>query len=136
MANAFFKNADPEKRDIVTEFIFDFIKRFSSSAKKMDIIFDVIHHYDQSIFRKAFQLYLRSNSKVEDFATINWIDKQHVFSGDVIIGDPKAAKWRNLLQLVEETNLGLDGISIIKFIKDQIEAEKRYGERKFLSRRW
>lgn len=138
-ANSFFKNISPEKHPLRDGYIFRFIEMNSENPKKIDLIFDVIHHSAGEIFNTAFTKYLKLNPRVQDFSEINWVDKQMVYSGDVIIGEIKAAKWRNLLQIVEDANLGLNGIFIMKYIKDQIDSENRYAnwerERKFLSRR-
>lgn len=78
------------------------------------------------------------NQSPKCFSKIWWLPNSRSFSGDVIIGDIEAAEWRDILETVNEVNLGIKLIPIKKYIGEKIDRCIKSGEwerkRKFLRR--
>ena len=59
-----------------------------------------------------------------------------VVCGDVNLGDLEASDWRNILSIVEKSDLGIKLIPIKKYLNSQIENALRYADwerkRKFI----
>lgn len=135
--NAFFSN--PKNKLKNTEnFIEFYIEHENTNYKKMNIIFNVIRHSIRHLFEKSILKYLSLNQDFETFKKISWNGNGGTYSGDANVGDIWASQWKNLLAIVEKSDIGIKLIPIKKYIKDRIDSELRHAEserkRKFLSK--
>jgi len=135
--NALFSNSKKESKE-AEDFIEYYIEKESADYRKMNVIFDVIRHSKNHLFEKSILQYLTLNQDIETFKKISWNGTGGTYSGDVNIGDIWASQWRNLLAIVEKSNVGIKLIPIKKYINDRIDSELRHAEserkRKFMSK--
>lgn len=126
-ANAFFQQltSNVEKAD---QYLLRLIEKYSDHPKIIRIVFDIIHNSRKSLFDKAFDAYIRKNQDVEYFKEIRWTDNQIVYSGNVLVGAIRAAKWEKLLNRVENAGLGIKSRAIRNYIKVNRDNELRYAE--------
>ena len=62
------------------------------------------------------------------FSKIHWCMNEGAYVGDVIIGDIEAAKWTNVLSVVNQSDIGYKLIPIKQYINSRIESYQRYAE--------
>ncbi|EZH74605.1 hypothetical protein ATO12_12630 [Aquimarina atlantica] len=133
--NVFFKSVKSQEKKANNCLIY-FIRKYSHESKIINIVFDVIHTSRNHLFEKALATYLQRNQDVNCFKKINWTERQVVYSGDVIVGSVRAAKWERLLNMIESTKLGIKTRQIKAYIKSRIDSELQYAEhekrRKFI----
>jgi hypothetical protein len=72
--------------------------------------------------------YLNLNQNTEDFTQVQWTGSGGIYHGDVIIGDLKAASWKNIYTIVDNSGLGIKVLPIKKRINELIEGELRSGD--------
>lgn len=126
-ANAFFYHLtdNVERADL---YLLRVIEKYCNSPKMINIAFDVIHNSRRTLFERAFKAYISLNQDVECFDKISWTDNQTVFHGDVIVGDVRAAKWKELLEWVKATDICTKTGQIQRYIRGKINRENRYAE--------
>lgn len=127
-ANMFFKRVDEKYKRATDEFIFSYIENNQGEPDKMNLILDVIRNSKKELFDKVLGLYLSLNQAVDDFKKIHWIGTGGTYSGETIVGDIRAAKWRKVLSVVDELDQGIKARRVKQYIKEQIEAELRWGD--------
>lgn len=92
----------------------------------------------RDIFDEILLLFLSLNQNKSVFSQIHWRGNGGIYSGDLIIGDIEMAEWKNILSIVERSEIGIKLIPIKKMIYDNIDycKEKSDRERKkrFLER--
>ena len=104
------------------------------NSDKMNIIVDVVRHSMSDLFGEILLLFLSLCQDREIFSKIWWRGNGGTYSGDVIIGDIKAADWQNILSIVNKSTVGMKLIPIKKYINEQIESAMRYADGERLSR--
>ena len=128
-ANTFFKI----KRDDILEksnaFIKYFIEKYHLDPQKMSVIFNVIKSNRKEIYEEMLISYLELNPNLEDFKKIRLVSSSGVYSGDVIIGDITANKWKETLNIIEKSNLGINMLPIKNYINEMIKMELENGDR-------
>lgn len=126
-ANAFFQNlGDNVVR--ADKYLLKLINNYNHQPRIIHIAFDIIHETRNNLFEEAFRIYILINQDLKCFKEIKWTDNQVVFSGNVIVGAVRAAKWEKLLQSVEKIKLGTKTRAIRNFIKSQRDRELEYAE--------
>jgi hypothetical protein len=68
------------------------------------------------------------NQDPEVFSRIWWRENGCSYSGDEIIGDIEAADWRNILSIVEKSDVGIKLLPIKNYIHQKIESCLRSGD--------
>ena len=134
--NVFFRNPKEEHKKKSADFIKQYVIDNNSDYKKMQLIVDLIRHSRKELFEEVFLLFISLNQDKELFGKLLWRGSGGIYSGDVIIGDIHASEWRNLLSIVNKSNLGVKLLPIKKYINEQIESCLQSGDwerqRKFL----
>jgi hypothetical protein len=100
----------------------------SSTTNKKEIVVDLIRHTRKELFEEIFLLFISLNQDKETFSRLMWRGNGGIYSGDVIIGDKKAAEWRNLLELVNKSDVGVKLTPIRIYINEQIEFNLKSGD--------
>ena len=82
-------------------------------------------------------LFISLTQEIDLFSKIWWRGNGGtVVCGDVNLGDLEASDWRNILSIVEKSDLGIKLIPIKKYLNSQIENALRYADwerkRKFI----
>lgn len=134
--NAFFKNHN-ERGQRANSFLIQTIRKYFDKPDIIKITFDIIYNSRKGIFEEAFQTYVSLNQNVECFKVIKWPDRQVTYSGNVIVGEVRAAKWKKLLELVKDIKPQTKTRAIRSYIKERIDRELHYAQneikRKFIN---
>jgi hypothetical protein len=138
--NAFFRNLNGILKDRADKFLIDYVTNNNGDFKKINVVVDIARHTRKDMFESLFLLYISLNQDVDAFKRIWWIGNGGSYSGDVIIGDICATDWRNILDIVGKSGVGIKLIPIKKYINDRIESELRSGDierqSRFLDQFW
>ncbi|WP_321345209.1 hypothetical protein [uncultured Draconibacterium sp.] len=136
--NSFFSNLKDNNKEKAKKFLIDYCKESYSDYKKMNVIVDIVRHSMKELYEEILLLFISLSQDVEVFSRIWWRGNGGTYSGDVIIGDIEAADWRNILSIVDKSEIGTKLIPIKKYINDKIESSLRSGDwerqRRFLQR--
>ncbi|WP_294349385.1 hypothetical protein [uncultured Sphingobacterium sp.] len=117
--NMFFKNLSEQQKEVANEFLYLYVKQNSHNSLKINIVIDIVRHSRKELFEKIINIYISSNSNVNDFKEIWWRGNGGSYSGDVIFGDIEAVDWRNILNMVEKSKHGIEIYPIKKYLIDQ-----------------
>jgi hypothetical protein len=118
--NSFFHNLQGNEKDRAKEFLLAYCRNNYGNLKKMNIVVDIVRNSMNDLFEEVLLLYVELTQDVELFRNIWWIGRGGTYSGDVIIGDIEAAKWRNVLSIVEKSSVGIKLIPIRQYINLRI----------------
>lgn len=137
--NAFFRNLQEEGKERAKNFLINYCKESFYDSNKMNIVVDIVRHSMKEFFDDILLLFLSLNQDRKIFSEIWWRGNGGtVHSGDVNFGDLEAADWRNILSIVERSDLGIKLIPVKKYINERIGSSLRYADlerqRKFLER--
>jgi DNA polymerase III delta prime subunit len=136
--NAFFRGVIDEQKIRSDQFLLNYVRDNVKNPERVNLIVDIVRNERKEIFDQVLLYYISLNQNVEDFKTIWWRGNGGSYSGDVIMGDIEAADWRNVLSIVERSNVGIDLIPIKKYILNKITACLRQGDwerkRRFIER--
>jgi hypothetical protein len=136
--NSFFKGLNNESKERAVKFISDFIRSNHRDHNKMNLAIDIVRNSLPEHFEMFLLLFLTLNQNVEVFANILWRGSGTSGVGDVILSDIEAAEWRNILSIVEKSEVGIPLIPIKKYLIDRIESCLISGDyerqRRFLER--
>ncbi len=80
------------------------------NQERMNLIVNIVKHSREELFASVLLHYISLNQDPKSFAEIYWVGK----SGDI---DP--SDWKNILSIVEKSDLGIKLISIKRYMKDQ-----------------
>lgn len=136
--NSFFTNIQEENRQRAKNFILNYCKENYLDSRKMNAIVNIAQHSMRDLFDDVLLLFLSLTQNYDIFSRIHWRGNGGIYSGDVIISDIEMAEWKNILSIVEKSEIGIKLIPIKKMISDNIDycLEKGDSERKrrFLKR--
>ena len=134
--NVFFWNLQQEQKERAKKFLLDYCRENYDSSKKINVLVDIARHSMHDLVGEVLLLFITLTQDVKLFSEILWIGNGGTYSGEVIIGDINAAKWRNILSIVEKSSLGIRLLPIKQYINSQIESELKQAEwerqRKFI----
>ena len=138
--NCFFKNLQSDFYEKAKKFLFNYCKQNYLQSKKMNLVVDIVRHSMKELFEEILLLFISLNQDKTTFSKIYWRGNGGTYVGEVIIGDIKAAEWKNILNIVEKSNLGIKSLTIKKYLNDQIRHSLESGDlerqRRFLGRDW
>jgi len=136
--NVFFSPIPEEFLWRAKAFLIEYVRENHSDYKKMNAVIDIARHSMKDIFNEILLLYVSLNQDAEIFSKILWRGNGGTYSGDVIIGDIEAAEWRNILSLLEKSDVGIKLIPIKKYLNERVESALKSGDwerkRRFLAR--
>lgn len=119
--NAFFRNLQGEQKEKASQFLFNYLRTNYANSEKMNIVVDIVRHSMRELFDDILLLFLTLTQDKDVFAKIWWRGNGGTYWGEVNIGDIEAADWKNILSIVERSDLGIKLIPIKRFINEQIE---------------
>lgn len=138
--NSFFEHLQNETKERAKNFLIEYCKENYLDSEKMNLIVDIVRHSIRELFEEILLLFISLNQDKETFSKIYWNGNGGVYSGNVIIGDINAAEWKNILNIVEKSNLGIKLLPIKQYLNDQVrystESGDRERQRRFLERDW
>lgn len=136
--NAFFRILQGVQKEKASQFLLNYVRDNYVSYDKMNIVVDIVRHSIRELFDDILLLFLTLTQDKNIFAKIWWRGNGGTYSGDVNIGDIEAADWRNILSVVERSDVGINLIPIKRYINGQIEHSLKYADwerqRRFLER--
>ena len=127
--NSFFRNMSVEAKERAGLFLLDYCKQNYNDTQKINIIVDIARNSMKEYYSRILLLYISLTQDKDMFSEIYWCLSEGVYAGDVIIGDVEAAKWHNVLSIVNQSNIGYRLIPIKQFINEQIEICQRSAEK-------
>lgn len=138
LCNLFFKNIQDNFKERARNFLLNYCRDWYSDSKKMNSVIDIVRNSMVELFEEILLLHVSLIQDVQLFSEIWWVANGGIFSGETIIGDIEAAKWRNILSIVMKSDVGAELIPIKRYIYDRIDSSLRSGDeerrRRFLSR--
>ena len=134
--NSFFGDLSQEASIRAKSFLLDYCKENYESHNKMNFIVDIARHSMKEIFEDVLLLFISLTQDVDLFSKIYWRGNDRTVVGDVNFGDLEASDWRNILSIVEKSDLGIKLIPIKRYLNTQIENGLKYADwerkRKFI----
>ncbi len=106
----------------------------------MNAVVDVTRHSMRNLFETILLLYLTLDQDEKRFSLIYWRRNGSggLVTPDVIFADIEAAKWQQILAIVEKSHLGIELYKIKAYIRRRIEdciaSGKHEKQMRFLSR--
>ena len=136
--NSFFRNIPEGSLENAKVFLKEYVRKNHEDYQKMNVIVDIVRHSMKEMFDEILLLFLSLSQKREIFEKILWRGSGTSGSGDVILADIEMADWKNILSIVEKSNIGIKLIPIRKYLNERIESCLRSGDwerkRRFLER--
>ena len=121
------------------QFLFDYITENYKVRKKINTVIDIARHSRKELFDNLLLHYLKFNQDPENFSKIYWRGNGGtVHNGDTIISELEAAEWREILETVSQSDMGIALIPVQTYLQNTIDnclkSAKYERERKFLER--
>jgi len=134
--NSFFWNLEPDKKDRAKIFLIEYSKRNFTDYNKINIVVDVARHSMREVYNEILLNFLSKTQDIEIFSNIYWRGCGTSGHGDILLGDIEASEWRNILSIVEKSDVGIKLIPIKQYINLKIEYSLEYAmlerKRRFL----
>jgi hypothetical protein len=124
--NSFFWNLQIETKERAKCFLLNYCKNNYKDDKKINIVVDIVRHSMSELYNEILLSFLSLTQDPDLFSRIYWSGMGCTVFGDTIMGDIKAAEWRNILSIVEKSDLGIKLFPIKQYINSQIEYELEY----------
>jgi hypothetical protein len=120
-------------------FLINYLNENYKSNEKVNIVVDIARHTRKELFSKILLQYLNLNQSVEDFSKIYWRGNGGTLhDGDSIISELEAFEWRELLEVINQSDIGISLIPIKAYLQNEIDNCMKSAvferERKFLER--
>ncbi|QCX38990.1 ATP-binding protein [Aureibaculum algae] len=136
--NTFFNAIPLGYENKAEEFLIKYARINCDDYKKVNIVVDIVRGEMKRIFNDILIQHISLNQDVNVFSNIWWRGNGGTYSGNVIIGDIQASDWRNILSIIEKSELGIETIPIKNQVKRNIENALKNGDlerkRRFLRR--
>ena len=94
----------------------------------MNVVVDIVRHSMRELYEEILLLFLSLNQNVDDFSRIHWRGTSTMGSGDVILSDIEAADWRNVLSIVQKSDVGFRLTPIKIYISEMIDFSLQRGD--------
>ncbi|MCK5535685.1 MAG: ATP-binding protein [Bacteroidales bacterium] len=137
-ANSFFHNLQNGSKEKATKFLINYSKIYHSDPKRMNIVVDITRHAMKELFEDVLLQFISLNQNIEVFSRIWWRGNGSSGVGDIILADIEAADWRNILSIIEKSNIGIKLLPIKRYVSEKIESCLKSGDferqRRFLER--
>ena len=108
--------------------LINYTKKNFGSPEKMNIVIDIVRHSFKEIYEDIILLFLSLTQDVNLFSKVWWRGNGTSGTGNVILADIEAADWKNILFIVEKSDVGIKLIPIKKYLNTQIESCLRSGD--------
>ncbi|MFF2589641.1 hypothetical protein ACFVSS_17450 [Peribacillus butanolivorans] len=119
--NVFFDGIDSQNLERARGFILEYIIKNHQNIEKMNVIMDIIHNTRNEWFTYVIKTFISHNQDLKLFSKIWWLKRSRSFSGDQLTSDLEATDWRQILNIINEIDLGIKLIPIKKFVATRIE---------------
>lgn len=120
--NAFFRNLNDKQGQLADSFLLEYVKDNYKNSERINVIVDIVRNTRKNLFEEILLTYISLNQDPEVFSRIWWRGNGGSYSGDVIIGDIEAVDWRNILSIVEKSDVGIKLLPIKNYINKKIES--------------
>ena len=125
--DSFFMDLSKEKKERAKKFILNYCRENYNNPQRIDVLASITRSVEIDLFEEFLLLFISLTQDEKLFSEIWWVGRGGVY-GDVIIGDINAAKWRNILSIVNKSNLGRKLLPIKQYINNQIECLLKQAE--------
>ena len=124
--NSFFWSLQAEMKERAKCFLLNYCKNNYNNDIKMNIIVDIVRHSMSDLYNDILLLFLSLTQDPDLFSRINWRGVGCTTFGDTLMGDIEASEWRNILSIVEKSDLGIKLLPIKQYINSEIECASEY----------
>jgi hypothetical protein len=122
ICKSFFYNLKEDQKERAKNFLFDYCRENYNNSNKISLIVDIIRHTMNEYYNEVLLYFLSFTQDKDLFSKISWNDDVTMtFSRDTIHGDIDASRWRNILSIVDKSDLGIKLIPIKQYINSKIE---------------
>ena len=126
--NAFFRNIPKASLEKAKGFLLEYVRENHGYYKKMNAVVDIARHSMRNIFEEILLLFVSLNQDVNVFSKIWRTAGVVTYIGDVIMGDIQEGDWRNILSIVEKSDVGTKLIPLKTYLNEKIESCSRSGD--------
>jgi len=127
--NSFFWNLELKEKERAKLFIFNYININYNNVYKINIIVNIIRHAMKEYYEDILLYFLSFTQDKELFSKISWRGNiTRTFGYDDYFGDIEASDWKNILSIIEKSDLGIELIPIKQYINLQIDYSLRMAE--------
>jgi hypothetical protein len=125
--NNFFCTDNIMLKEKAKSFLFNYSKDNINNTVKINLVVDIIIHSMREYFEEYLIFVLPLNTNIEFFSSIYWNGRTTFGMGsdDIVIEEIKASDWRNILSIIEKSDVGIDLIPIKRYVNDIIESYAR-----------
>ena len=127
--NSFFRNIPEDSHEKAKGFVKEYVRTNYEDYQKMNVIVDIVRHSMKKMFEEILLLFLSLSQDREIFKKILWRGSGTGGTGDVILADIEMADWKNVLSIVEKSDVGIKLIPIKNYLYKRIESCLRKGDR-------
>jgi hypothetical protein len=126
--NVFFDGIDIQNIERAKGFILEYIKKNHRNIEKMNMIMDIIHNTRNEWFNDVIKTFVSYNQDVQLFSKIWWLKRSRSFSEDQLFSELEATDWRQILNIINEINLGIKLIPLKRYVATKIEQLRKSAE--------
>lgn len=126
--NTFFKGVGDQEKVKAKKFIIEYCKSNFDNSGRMNVIIDIVRHSLKELYEEILLLFVSNTQDVELFSKIWWRGNGTSGTGNVILADIEAADWKNILSIIEKSDMGIKLIPLKKYLNAQIESCLRSGD--------
>ncbi len=118
----FFKRLNQESQGKADDFLLEYLKNNFQDKPKVDMIINITHTTRKNLFEQVLLTYLSLNQDKEAFESITWTKSGVVIKNhSTTFGDIEAANWRNILEIISKSHLGIELLPIRKYIQQTMD---------------
>ena len=122
LCDSFFRNLQEAEEKRSNIFLLNYITANSTNHQRIDFIIGIVRRSRKELFESVVLHYLSLNQDVKAFAEIWWRGNGTSGTGDVILSDIEAADWRNILSIIEKSDMGIKLLPIKQYVNQRIES--------------
>lgn len=94
----------------------------------MNVIIDIVRHSFRELYEDIILLFLSLSQDADLFSKVWWRGNGTSGTGNVILADIEAADWKNILSIVEKSDIGIKLIPVKRYLNAKIENCLRSGD--------
>ena len=138
--NIFFNELNKSQIENAKEYIKHYLTKNKNDYRRVNLLFDGVRHYLNSLFEELLLYFLSVNSEPDIFKKIDWVGNVGVQVGEVNFGELYSKKWEKILEIIYKSNDTLAMIPIKGYLKKKIAEHYKRAEHeremKFLQPDW
>ncbi|MFA7056340.1 MAG: DNA/RNA helicase domain-containing protein [Candidatus Cloacimonadales bacterium] len=119
-ANAFFVGINKSFKEKADSFLFKYVEVNYNNSSRMNIVIDIVRNSKKELFEQMLLFFLTLNQDLNVFSNIYWRGER-AYHGNESYGEIQALDWKDILNIVEKSEVGVKLIPIKSYINSQID---------------